>query len=265
MKKSKYLVVALLWLLSSVAWGQDTIRIMTININQGADTTLEKIGTFIKSQNPDFVAVQEVDIYPNRAYAQHQRNKNFMAELGYYADMQGVFGKAMAHPAGGWDYGDAIFTKHSFTKSESVALKHLAKTEKRQLLMIHTEINGHSICFASTHLCHENAVNRVMQMRQIKNIMKKQKEKIQFVCGDLNSDLSEDLVFTILRDWKDALPPEEGTCSSDKAWHYKAHKYDYILYNFKKVKKDIEVIYSAIECDVNITDHCIGITDIVLH
>jgi len=139
MKKSKYILVVLLGILSAAVWGQDTIRIMTIIINQGADTTLQRIGEFIKSYNPDFVAVQEVDMYPHRSYAPHQFDRNFMAELGYYADMQGVFGKAIEHPSGGWNYGDAIFTKHPYTKSESVTLKHLALTEKRQLLMIRSK------------------------------------------------------------------------------------------------------------------------------
>ena len=221
-------------LLCMFSRAQDTIRIMTININQGVDASLPQISEKIRSYQPDLVAIQEVDMYPKRSYAPNQHNKNFIAELSYFADMQGVFGKAWDHP-GGWEYGDAILSKYSFCKSENYILKNLKGTEPRQLLIIHVRIKGHDVCFASTHLCHENAVNRVMQMRQIKNIMKKQKEKIQFVCGDLNSDLSEDLVFTILRDWKDVLPPEEGTCSSDKAWHYKAHKYDYILYNFKGV------------------------------
>jgi endonuclease/exonuclease/phosphatase family metal-dependent hydrolase len=262
MRKIIALFIICLSCVSITVKAQDTIRIMTFNIDQGLDTSLQVIGEIIKSYHPDFVALQEVDMFPHRSYAPHQHDKNFIAELCYYADMQGVFGKAWDHP-GGWDFGDAILSKHSFTKSENFSLPHIVNTEPRQLLLIHSSVNGLPICFACTHLSYENKTLRAMQIRKIKQIMKKQKEKIQFVCGDFNSDISENLVSSILNQWKDALPEGEGTFSSNREWHYMEHKYDYILYNYKK-KKNIEVIYSTIDCDDQITDHCIGVTDIII-
>ena len=258
MKRTAF-IVFLLTLFASFAWGQDTIRIMTINIHQGTDTTLQRLGEVIKEYHPDFVAVQEVDMYPNRSDAVLARNKNFIAELSYFADMQGVFGKAWDHP-GGWDYGDAILTKHSFSKSECSILTHYGNTEPRQLLLIHTNVNGHPICFACTHLCHEKPANRSAQLKQIKRIMRKQKEKIKFVCGDMNSDTKENLVHPILNKWKDALPNEEGTWSASYGeWHYRAFKYDYILYQGK-----VEVIQTLFRCQETITDHCICIADVII-
>ena len=262
MKKVIVLITIVLSCVSFTTQAQDTIRIMTFNIDQGVEASLQRIGEIIQSYNPDFVAVQEVDIYPHRSYAVHQHDKNFIAELSYYADMQGVFGKAWDHPQG-WDFGDAILSKHSFTKSETFALPHIVNTEPRQMVLIHTSVKGHPICFASTHLSHESKTLRAMQIRKIKQIMKKQKETIQFVCGDFNSDLLEGLVLSILKYWKDALPKEEGTFSSNPEWQFKAHKYDYILYNAQK-KKNIEVLNATIKCDVEVTDHCIGIVDIII-
>lgn len=244
-------------------YAQDTIRIMTLNIDHGSEASLQTIGTIIKSYNPDLIALQEVDIYPAREYVAHQKGKNFIAELSYYSDMQGVFGKALDHP-GRWDYGDAILSKHSFSKSESIILKNLKDTEPRQLVVMHTCIKGHDICFASTHLCNISKENRSAQLRQIKKFMQKQKEKIQFVCGDLNSDTKENIVLPIMKHWRDALPAEEKTFTSNPTWHYKELKLDYILYNYQK-NKNIEVSYSTIECNELLTDHCIGIADIIIH
>ncbi len=241
---------------------QDTLRIITYNIDQGSDTTLQAIGELIRTYNPDFVALQEVDMYPSRDYVPQQHHKNFMAELSYYSNMQGVFGKAFDHP-GGWDYGNAILTKHSFTKSESFKLPSSRGMETRGLLLIHTSIKGHPVCFACTHLSYESKNIRTLQLQKIKQLMRKQKENIQFVCGDFNSDISEDIVFPIMKQWKDALPENQNTFSSQPNNSYRLYKYDYILYNCKKAKK-IKVLSNTIKCDEHYTDHCIGIVDIII-
>lgn len=263
MKHYRLLIVSLLFALTQNAWCQDTIRIMSINLDQGAAATLQVIGEKIKSYQPDFVALQEVDMYPHRGRARHQYGRNFIAELSFYSDMQGVFGKAWDHP-NGWDYGDGAMSKVPFTKSESFILKHKENTEPRQLLLLHTNIKGHDICFGSTHLCHEDKENRAMQLKQIKSIMRKQKEKIQIVCGDLNSHPTENLVRPIMKNWSDMLPEREFTFSSyiDKPT-YRYAKYDYLLYYNKY--NNIKVINYNIDCDPSITDHCICIADIVIY
>lgn len=254
----KISVILFLCCLFSLLYAQDTIRIMTLNINQGSDTSLQAIGEIIKFYKPDLVALQEVDLWPNRSYAQHQKNKNFIAELGYYTDMLGYFGKAYDHP-GGWDYGDGILSKYPATKVESTILSHIGKVEPRQLIWAHINIKGHNICFASTHFSYENKNNRELQIKKVKSIMRKQKEKIQFVCGDFNSDYKEDLILKVMKQWADALPNGEATFSSYSPAKY---KYDYILYN-KNAK--VKVVNSEIICNGSISDHCTCITDIIIY
>lgn len=90
--------------------------------------------------------------------------------------------------------------------------------------------------------------------------MRKQKESIKFVCGDLNSDTKENLVHPILKKWKDALPDDEGTFSSFNGKpHFKAYKYDYILYQGK-----VEVVQTMFRCNETLTDHCICIADLII-
>ena len=262
MKKLLHILFALVLQVQLVC-SQDTIRIMTINIDHGVDTTIQCIGERIRYYHPDLVAVQEVDIYPRRMDVPLRIGRNFISELSYYTNMHGVFGKALGFPPD-WDYGDAILSRYSFTKSETTIFKNNNGAEPRQLLMIHTSVKGHDICFASTHLCHESVSNRTAQLKQVRQIMQRQKEKIRFVCGDLNSDVRENLVHNVMRNWHDALPEEEGTFSSLWSHNYKAYKYDYILYNDMNSKLKIEVIQNIIDCDAGITDHCICIADIVI-
>lgn len=263
MKKCILSIVVLLVCMQLGMQAQDTIRIMTFNIDQGSDTTLQAIGEVIRSYNPDFVALQEVDICPKRNYVPHQRGKNFITELGYYTNMQGIFGKAMDHP-GGWEYGDAILTKHSFTQSCTYSLPSSDGIEPRQMILIHTSVHGTPICFACTHLSYENTPMRAAQLRKIKQILSKQKEKIQFICGDFNSDPSENLIPSILKQWTDVLPEGKGTFTSMPHNALQAYKYDYILYNSRRTN-NIEIFHSSIHCDEHLTDHCIGIAEIIIH
>lgn len=263
MKKLILSIIVLLVFAQLAVQAQDTIRIMTFNIDQGADTTLMAIGEVIRSYNPDFVAIQEVDMYPKREYIPHQHDKNFIAELGYYTDMQGVFGKAMNHP-GGWEYGDAILTKHSFSQSCTYSLPCPGGSEPRQMLLLHTSVHGTPVCFACTHLSHENRSTRATQLRKIKQILGQQKERIQFICGDFNSDPAENLIPSILKQWTDALPAGKGTFTSMPRNALQAYKYDYILYNSKRTN-NIEIVHSTIQCDEHLTDHCIGVAEIIIH
>ena len=41
--------------------------VMTYNIRAGSLTTIDSLAEMIKSQNPDFVALQEVDVMTKRA------------------------------------------------------------------------------------------------------------------------------------------------------------------------------------------------------
>lgn len=246
-------------MLLSTVYAQDTLRIMTININQGADTSLQAIANFIREVQPDIVALQELDMWPNRWYAPAQRNRNFIAELSYYTDMMGYFGKAYDHPEG-WDYGDGLLVRYPVTRVETYELPYntsLRGSEPREMIVAHISVGGHDISFASTHLCHMDSMNRVKQMKAVKQIMQRQKEKIRIVCGDLNSDPRERIVSRVMNQWYDVLPAKKTFPSNGKPYA----KYDYILLE-KKAK--IQVADTFFLCNDDITDHCACVADIVL-
>lgn len=255
----RIIICVLCSLLTVSVWAQDTLRIMTINVHQGSDTTLQAIGEFIKQYHPDLVALQELDMWPKRSEAPKQFGKNFIAELSYYTDMMGFFGKAWDHP-GGWKYGNGILSKYQVDKIENFILpqdKSVPAIEPRQIIIAHININGRNICFASTHLCYKYKENRMKQMKYIHKLMSKQTENYQIVCGDFNAYLAENLVSKGMKKWHDILPLTCTFPSSGEAYF----KFDYMLI---PDNSNIQVLNTSLICDPGITDHCVCIADIVL-
>ncbi|MBR1786012.1 MAG: endonuclease/exonuclease/phosphatase family protein [Paludibacteraceae bacterium] len=247
------------------AYPEDTLRIMTFNIDYGQDTTLKALGEFIKQYDPDIVALQEVDVMTRRKNSPKTHNRNLITELAFYTQMLPVFGKAINHPTGGF-YGDAILTKYDIKSVETYTLPRSdKKIEERQMVVATLNAKGHDIAFASTHLSFENPQNRKMQLKRLNSIMRqyKYRKKLRFICGDLNSDTSEKLVLPILKGFQDAFDPDDGTFSANtQSETYKQFKYDYIL--FSSPKNDTKVINYIIDCIRSYSDHCICIADIVI-
>jgi hypothetical protein len=54
------------------------LKVMTFNIRFGELASLEELAAFIKSQYPDIVAPQEVDVRTFRERASHQNGKDLL-------------------------------------------------------------------------------------------------------------------------------------------------------------------------------------------
>ena len=228
---------------------QERIRIMSLNMDQGQDNTLDSICRFINKFSPDVVGIQEMDIYPKRDYAPHEHGVNFIAEMMYFTSLYGIFGKAFRVPAG-WDYGNAVLSANSFIKTENVPLPRFGY-ETRSILITTFDFKGHKICFASTHLNFDNQAIREAQIKYIAELMDKQDADIKFVCGDFNSP-ENGFVLDLMPGWQDALPAHKKTFSAYPE-NYKRSKLDYILY---KSVIPLKVRDTQIECDASISDHC---------
>ena len=64
------------------------VRVMTYNIQYGNGASLEEIAALIREQNPDFVALQEVDCKTRREYVSaRQHGRDFITELGQLTGM----------------------------------------------------------------------------------------------------------------------------------------------------------------------------------
>ena len=86
------------------------VKVMTFNIHAGHDASLTQIAQLIKSECPDFVALQEVDCNTHRNNARHQNGRDFMAELAYHSGMMALYCPTITY-SGGY-YGIGLLTRH---------------------------------------------------------------------------------------------------------------------------------------------------------
>ena len=128
------------------------LKIMTYNIYHGetmkGDFDLDRIARVILDEDPDMVALQEVDFGTRRA-----RGYDLATELGWRTKMAPLFGRAMKYDGG--EYGEAILSKHSFVSSRNVPLPHSEDREPRTALETIIALpSGATIALVGTHLDH---------------------------------------------------------------------------------------------------------------
>jgi len=144
---------------------------------------LDAIAAVIKAQNPDLVALQEVDVNTIRAGKINQAS--LLAEK---LKMNFFFAKAIDHEGG--DYGVAILSKYPLSESviHRLTTQEGTKGEPRVLATaLVTLPGGQKIRFGSTHLdAQKDDTNRLLQVKELNEIA--QKEKLPFIiAGDLNA------------------------------------------------------------------------------
>jgi endonuclease/exonuclease/phosphatase family metal-dependent hydrolase len=165
------------------------LRVLCYNIHHcnppsiSGKIDIDAIAKVIKAQDPDLVALQEVDVNTIRSGKINQAS--LLAEK---LKMNFFFAKAIGHEGG--DYGVAILSKYPI--SESVIHRLTTQTgtngEPRVLAaVIVTLPGGKKIRFGSTHLdAQKTDTNRLLQVKELNAIA--QKEKLPFIiAGDLNA------------------------------------------------------------------------------
>jgi endonuclease/exonuclease/phosphatase family metal-dependent hydrolase len=166
------------------------IRVLCYNIHHANPPSrpdfidLPAIASLINHQEPDLVALQEVDVYTTRSgKSLHQAD-----ELAKLTGMKAYFAKAIDYAGG--EYGVAILSKYPMETVKNYPLPTAAGTggELRTLATaILTLPNGKRILFANTHLdAQSNDTNRVLQANAIVDILKPEKLPV-ILAGDFNA------------------------------------------------------------------------------
>jgi len=165
------------------------LKIMSYNIHIGNPPLkpgiidMEAIIEAIKKENPDLVALQEVDVNTGRS------GKINQAEIiAKSLKMNFYFAKAIDHDGG--DYGVCIISKYPISDTKTYRLTTLKDTSGEPRVLATAKIqlkNGKFIRFGATHLDHLNkSVNREVQMEEINQIALN--ETLPFIiAGDLNA------------------------------------------------------------------------------
>lgn len=168
------------------------LKIMSYNIHIGNPPSkpklidLNTIISTIKAENPDIIALQEVDVNTGRSGKINQA-EIIARNLG----MNFFFAKAIDHDGG--DYGVCILSKFPLTENKIHRLTTLEGSggEPRVLVIAKIRLdNGSFIRFGATHLdAQKESANRAIQVKEINQIA--QEDNLPFIlAGDLNAEES---------------------------------------------------------------------------
>jgi endonuclease/exonuclease/phosphatase family metal-dependent hydrolase len=160
-----------------------TLTVLTYNIHHGEGTDakldLERIARIIRTENPDVVALQEVDQKTERTASIDQA-----AELARLTGLHHAFGKAMDYRGGA--YGQAILSRWPIKNAQIHQLPQRAGREPRILFVAQIESPHGDLTFATTHLDHQLEEVRLEQARALNKILAETKIPA-LLCGDFNA------------------------------------------------------------------------------
>ena len=177
----------------------EDLKIMSYNIHHANPPgkpeviDLEAIIATIRQENPDLVALQEVDVRTKRS-GQIDQAKLIAEALG----MHYYFEKAIDFDGG--EYGQAILSKKPFTNPQVHRLSSVAESKAEPRILVTIDItldNNLSITFATTHLdAQRNPQNRHLQAKELADIAANNNLPM-LIAGDLNMTTDQE-AFAIL-------------------------------------------------------------------
>jgi len=236
---SNYRIVLVLSLLFSFGLAEmkaqqenPALKVLCYNLRFGELASLKDLGAFIKSENPDIVMLQEVDIFTQREKAVHQNRKNFIAELGYYTEMMSVFGKSINYKGG--YYGLGILSRYPIQSMQKIFLPLVEeRREQRSLLIARVELdNGLEVTVASTHLDLKPEI-RLIQVEYINKILLQETNPV-VLAGDFNAKPHSPEISIGMKLWKQACsddltsPPKNPDAKIDYIFCYPENSWNVI-------------------------------------
>jgi endonuclease/exonuclease/phosphatase family metal-dependent hydrolase len=145
---------------------------------------MEAIANVIRQNNPDLVALQEVDVRTERS----GKDLHQAEELARMTGMTAYFAKAIDY--GGGEYGVAILSKYPMEAMKNTPLPTAEETkgEHRTLATAVIRLPGdQKILFASTHLdAQRGDTNRLLQINKIVEVLSEEKLPV-VIAGDFNA------------------------------------------------------------------------------
>lgn len=168
---------------------EEELRIMAYNIHHANPPSkpeiidLDAIVETIRNEDPDIVALQEVDVNTERSGSGNQAEK--IASL---LKMHYFFGKAIDYEGG--EYGVAILSKFPLAEGKVNRLPTQAGTNGEPRILVTAKIitpKGNEIRFGSTHLdAQREPTNRLLQIRKIVELAQDEELPL-IVAGDFNA------------------------------------------------------------------------------
>lgn len=157
---------------------------MSYNIRHGrgmdGHVDLQRIAHVILWENPDLVALQEVD----RGVERTDRI-DMPAELAAFTGMTAVFSNNFHYQGG--EYGNAILSRHPILSSHNTHYRMVRNGEQRGLLHAIVEIHGQPLLFLNTHLDYRpDDTERLSNIGEIVELLALHPAVPTVVAGDFN-------------------------------------------------------------------------------
>jgi endonuclease/exonuclease/phosphatase family metal-dependent hydrolase len=181
---------------SDIAHRPEELRVLCYNIHYANPPTkpgfidLDAIARVIKNENPDVVALQEVDVNIGRS--------GRIDEARLLAEKTGMkayfFAKAIDHDGG--DYGVAILSKFDLLETQNYPLPddRSTKPEPRVLATARMKTpGGFEFIFATTHLEVRREENRLLQVEEIGKIVNATLLPV-VIAGDFNAKPDSEVI-----------------------------------------------------------------------
>lgn len=223
----------------------EELRILSYNIHHGEGMDgrldLERLAKVITAQQPDLVALQEIDIKTTRTGGVDQS-----AALAELTGMHACFGKFMGYAGG--EYGQMILSKHPILSRENLKLP--GETESRALVIARIQVPHFEkpLFFVGNHL-YATKAERLAQAKVIAERFRGITAPI-ILAGDFNS-LPHSPPMKVLREagWID---PNVETDKFTFPANNPEREIDYVLY---RPKKDFHFVSSEVVPERVASDH----------
>src|SRR5258705_4954342 len=166
------------------AQAKKTLRLMTYNIHTGVGMDkkldLQRIADVINKERPDLVGLQEVDRGVKRT-----EGKDEIVELARMTRMDYAFAHNLDFQGG--QYGVAILSRSLIRNIDHRMFENKREAERRGMLRVEVEIEGHSLNFVTTHLDYQYEDGRLFETEQMLEFLAEVKGPL-IVVADLNDE-----------------------------------------------------------------------------
>lgn len=173
------------------------IKVMSYNVHHCNPPSkndvidIDAIAKTIARENPDLVALQEIDVNVNRSGKKDQLHE-IAARAGYEFF---YFSKAIDYDGG--DYGVAILSRYPLSETQTFRLPTEASTKGEPRVLSLATISlpgGRKIKFGSTHFDAQHpATNRLLQAKEINRISGDIKMPL-IIAGDFNAEENSEVM-----------------------------------------------------------------------
>jgi endonuclease/exonuclease/phosphatase family metal-dependent hydrolase len=227
------------------------LRVMTYNIHHGEGVDgkidLPRLADVINREQPDVVALQEVDLNTRRSGGVDQ-----VAELARLTNLHGKF--ARARPYDGGEYGQAVLSRWPVASLKVYPLPAgtvgpaTQPVEKRIAWVAKIQLpnTSKSLEFVGTHLHHANNAYRLMQARELIDVLNTLDDPI--VVGDFNAEPRSESIVYLQQSLREASPDQRLTFPSSQP----TKKIDWV---FIKDNSSWQAVSSDVVRETKASDH----------